>query len=81
MNKYTYSFFSTCPNNGEIISYELSITHDKTIMVEHIKSSAKTMEGRFHEDIADLMYREFGGLQVIRATHHGVQIETTRGGE
>jgi len=48
-------------------------------MVEEIVAQCASIGSKFHEEIADHLYRVFGGSQVIKALHHGVWIETQRG--
>lgn len=82
MNIYTLIFVSDCPVNGQSIEYHVEITAQRTIFVEDILAqcdAAKTLPKPYHENIADHLYRAFGGKQVIRAFHHGVAIKTTRG--
>ena len=81
MNIYTHKFIATCPNNGKRINYtvEITVADDRKIMVEQIVTCAALCDGGYHEDIANKFYEQFGGNQVIRAHHHGVDIETRRG--
>lgn len=79
MNKYSRIFVATCPNNSESIIYDLTIeTADRMIQVEHIVTATNLIKRGFHEQIADELHRRFGGRQVLRAHHHGVDIETVR---
>jgi hypothetical protein len=78
-NIYRHQFIAECPNNGQAIVYTLQITSDKTVMVEHIVTACAMIWRGFHEDIADQLHERFGGQQVIKASHHGVDIETLRG--
>lgn len=81
MNRYTRQFVSACPNNGEPIIYTLSIEMpaDRMIKVEHIVTATALHKRGFHEEIADDLHARFGGRQVLKAHHHGVDIETVRG--
>lgn len=81
MNKYSCTFVAECPNNAEQIIYSLVIEAGKQIMVEHIVTATRMIRKGYHEAIADALHRQFGGRQVLRAHHHGVDIETIRGGE
>lgn len=81
MNTYRYSFAATCPSDGETIIYSLEIRSAKTIMVEHIKTAIALHNKGFQERIADDLHERFGGLQVMRGVHQGVEIETVRGGD
>jgi hypothetical protein len=80
MNKYSRIFVAACPNNGESIIYDLTIetSADRVIQVEHILTATALIKRGFHEQIADELHRRFGGRQVLRAHHHGVDIETVR---
>jgi hypothetical protein len=79
MNRYSRAFVAMCPNNGEPIFYNLTIETDgRMIQVEHIVTATKLIQVGFHEQIADELHRRFGGRQVLRAHHHGVDIETIR---
>jgi len=79
-NRYSHQFVAACPNNGMQIIYNLVIeTADKMIQVEHITTATALIKQGFHEQIADELHRRFGGLQTLRAHHHGVDIETVRG--
>ena len=79
MNTYSYDFPVICPNDGELIIYSLTIESDKKIMVEHIVTSCKMIKEKHHEDIADILARQFKGKHTMTATHQGVLIKTTRG--
>ena len=81
MNLYKYQFIAACPTNGEQIIYTLELSTDgRMIHVEHIKTACALHRSGFHEAIADELARTFPNcLQVLRATHHGVEIETMRG--
>lgn len=80
MNKYSRIFVAACPNNGEAIIYDLTIEvpAECMIQVEHIVTATALIKRGFHEQIADELHRRFGGRQVLRAHHHGVDIETVR---
>lgn len=81
MNKYRYVFTRTCPNNGLTIKYSLLIKSPNVLMVESIIEEVDNLpESGFHEAFADTLTRVLPGLQTLRAHHHGVDIETTRGG-
>lgn len=79
MNTYRHKFVAVCPNNGEVIFYELKIETDRVIPVEHIVTAVALHRKGFHEDIADSLFERFGGKQTMVAYHHGVDIETVRG--
>jgi hypothetical protein len=79
VNAYDRQFIAACPTNGQPIIYSLRIeTNDRMIPVEHIVTATTLIKQGFHEQIADELHRRFGGRQVLRAHHHGVDIETTR---
>lgn len=79
MNKYTVQFFAECPNNGIRILYTFCLSTLSRIMVEDLSKTVAQISDGYHEDIADHLHKQFGGLQVLSATHHGVEIVTTRG--
>ncbi|WP_186013781.1 hypothetical protein [Burkholderia gladioli] len=80
-NIYRYQFVSNCPNNDRPIIYSMEIETDEVIHVEHIITAAVLQKTAYHEEIADQMHERFKGRQVIKAHHHGVDIETRRGFE
>jgi len=80
LNIYNYKFPVVCPNDGELIIYDLTIESNKKIMVEHIKTSCLMIKDKHHEDIADILKYQFCGKHTIAATHQGVLITTIRGG-
>lgn len=73
---YRHRFFASCPNNGKVIEYNLTIKTNKEIMVEHIVTACALHKGGFHEAIARELGARFGGEQTLTAHHHGVDIET-----
>lgn len=79
MNTYRFTFGASCPNNGDLIVYSLTITTPRMIHVEHIKTACALHDEGYHEDIAKDLHARFGGLLVLTATHDGVQIETRLG--
>lgn len=79
MNKYKVKFQATCPANGDAIDYSLQISIDQMIRVEAILEAVNGFGSGFHEDIADVLYKKFGGRQLMVAVHGGVIIETERG--
>lgn len=78
MNTYKIKFFSRCPTNGIRIEYDLTIAHQEVVTVEKIIDATELMTRNYHEEIADQLHREFGGVQTLIANHHGVTIETLR---
>jgi len=79
MNIYKFRFDCECPNNNERIQYSVEISTTRTVMVENIAAHFLSLTSAFHEDIADEAFQKFGGHQVIKAHHHGVDVETRRG--
>lgn len=79
-NIYRHKFYSACPNNSQVIAYDLEISTDKMVQVEHIVTACALHAKDYHEAIADALHARFGGYQVLKAHHHGVDIETQRGG-
>jgi hypothetical protein len=78
-NTYTHRFVANCPNNDMPILYTLCITTDgREIPVEKIVAATKAIGTAYHEAIAYRLIAQFGGLQTLRAHHHGVDIETVR---
>lgn len=80
-NRYSHQFVASCPNNGAMIIYSLVIeTQGRMIQVEHIVTATSLIKQGYHEQIADELHRRFGGRQILKAHHHGVDIETVREG-
>lgn len=79
MNIYRARFSATCPNNGVVIEYDLTLVASRVIMVEAIIDKLAEFQTGFHEDLADVLHSEFGGLQKLQGYHHGVEIITLRG--
>jgi len=80
MNIYRHQFVCHCPNNSLPIVYELQIETTETIMVEKITEECAKEKSAFHEKLADKFLSIFGGRQILKAHHHGVDIETIRSG-
>jgi hypothetical protein len=78
MNTYRTEFFAVCPVNEVRVKYHLTIKTDSVIRVESIIDEVTLHHRGFHEEIADQLYRAFGGEQLLIAEHHGVGIETHR---
>lgn len=78
-NIYNHTFVAECPSNHQPIVYALTISHDQMVKVEHIVMACALIKRGFHEDIADQLHDRFGGSHVLRAHHHGVDIESHRG--
>ena len=49
------------------------------ITVEEIMAVCAEFEAEYHEEIADALFQRFGGVQILKAHHHGVDVETRRG--
>lgn len=80
MNVYRCRFMIVCPVNGIAVTYALEIEAVHMIRVEAIQAAIRDLGERgFHEDAADKLFVALGGRQTIRAHHHGVDIETSRG--
>jgi hypothetical protein len=77
LNTYRYTFACACPANDEAIIYSLELCSRDRIMVEHIKIACALHKKTYHEDIAADLHKRFGGRLVLKANHHGVDIETT----
>lgn len=77
-NTYTIRYESKCPNNGDTIQYTLTISSLEKIMAEDIEDATCSRES-YHEDMADILHKRFGGIQTITATHGKVTIKTIRG--
>lgn len=81
LNRYTIKFARQCPNNGLSITYQLTIETPQVLMVESIVEEIDNLDEKgFHEAFADMLTRCLPGRQVLTAHHHGVDIETVRGG-
>lgn len=80
MNIYTTEFFAFCPENEVRVKYALRIESATTIKVEDITDEVTLHQRGYHEDIADQLHKTFGGRHTLIAEHHGVHIETKRGG-
>jgi len=50
------------------------------LIAEACRRAAETLPKPYHENIADALYEQFGGLQIMRAFHHGTEIISIRGG-
>lgn len=82
MNIYRVRFFARCPTQPAArIEYHLEIENppNNALLVEDIIDCVTLLDRGMHEEFADQLYREFGGRQVLKAHHHGVDIETRRG--
>lgn len=80
MNIYRHQFVCTCPANKQPIIYQLEVRSLKMIYVEKIVIACQMWQQEFHEKIADALAKQFPGTaQVLRAHHHGVDVETHRG--
>lgn len=82
MNIYRTKFVARCPVNDQRVEYNLEIRSTFVVMVEDIQQwceAALKVEKPYHENMADFLITELGGQQVLRAFHHGVEIETRRG--
>lgn len=75
-NTYRHTFTAICPGDGEVIVYSLEIRSQSMILVEHIRTATALIKQGWHEQIADQLAERFGGDQLIKAVHQGVEIET-----
>jgi hypothetical protein len=81
LNIYNTQFSTTCPVNGVLICYDLTIKTKQMIKVEDILAKLGVIASApgFHEPVADDLHATFGGSQILVAHHHGVNITTLRG--
>lgn len=80
MNIYRHQFVCVCPANKQPIIYQLEVQSAKMIYVEKIVVACQMWQQQYHEKIADALAEQFPGTsQVLRAHHHGVDVETRRG--
>lgn len=80
MNIYRHQFVITCPANSKPIIYDLEIHSEKMIYVEKIAIACQMWQQEYHEKMADALIVQFPGtVQIMRAHHHGVDVETRRG--
>ena len=77
MNTYTFHFRATCPSDGDLITYTLTLQSRRTVMAESIVAACDAIDKGFQEDIAKTLFAQFPGAALtLRATHCGVQIVT-----
>jgi hypothetical protein len=81
LNTYIQQFYAECPVNGKTVDYQLEITTEQDIPVEHIQTFTSLIKKGLHEAIADDLWDRFGGHQFLQAHHHGTTIRTIRSGE
>ena len=80
MNIYRHQFVCRCPNNSLPIIYQIEVQSKKMIYVEKIVIACQMWQQDYHDKIADALAGQFPGTyQVLRAHHHGVDVETQRG--
>lgn len=82
LNEYRQRFAAPCCVNGLPVSYELTIWTADLVMVEEIQAAvaaAAALPQPYHETMADYLADRLGGLQVMRAHHHGTDLVTRRG--
>ena len=65
--------------NGEQLIYSLELQHKDMVRVEHIKTACALHREGFQEAVAAGLHARFGGRLLLRAKHHGVEIETVLG--
>lgn len=78
MNEYRARFVAKCPSNEIEVHYELMIETTRMILVERITQTVEKHTRGYHEDIANSLFQELGGVQTLVAEHHGVTITTRR---
>lgn len=79
INIYRHTFIVQCPANRMPIIYQLEVQSEKMIYVEKIVVACQMWQQEFHENIADSLAKLFPGTkQILRAHHHGVDVETVR---
>lgn len=80
INIYRHQFIVNCPANGKPIVYQLEIQSKQMIHAEKIVIACELWQSEYHEKMADdLAYQFPNTTQILRAHHHGVDIETVRG--
>lgn len=80
MNIYRHQFVCLCPANKQPIIYQLEVQSMNMIYVEKIVVACQMWQQEYHEKLADALAKQFPGTrQVLKAHHHGVDIETQRG--
>lgn len=77
MNQYTIKFSATCPNDGAVIQYTMVVESNETIMVEDLIRSVRDLTD-YQEIIADSLFEQFGGKQIITGIHQGIKVVTRR---
>lgn len=80
-NAYTLKFFAFCPSNNVRIEYGWRVETADTLSVEELITAAEAIGEGYHEEIADQLFKAYGGEQTLLAEHHGVLIETYRSAE
>jgi len=78
-NIYRHWFTVKCPNNDQIITYFLELQQTEMIMVEEIVKFCSDFPSCYQEEIANRLHEKFGGYQIIKGHHHGIDVETRRG--
>ena len=79
MNIYEVSISSLCPINGRPVDLHIRLETQNVVMVETLLSFLEDIKNNLHEELADKLYKKFGGKQVVKGFHHGVWITTERG--
>lgn len=77
MNIYTQRFRAKCPETERSVDYVLTVESSRMIMVEELQTTVEEASG-YHEQIADRLFKLFGGRQRLVAHHHGTDVETIR---
>jgi hypothetical protein len=80
MNIYRHQFICACPADKRPIIYTLEVQSAKMIYVEKVVVACQMWQQEYHEKMADALIVQFPGtVQILRAHHHGVDVETRRG--
>lgn len=80
-NHYAVSFVGKCPVDGEAVDYVWRLQTEKLVMAEDMLEVVNgELSKSLHEQMADALFEQFGGVQRIDATHKSgrVQITTVR---
>lgn len=78
VNRYSLEFVVDCPANSVPVRYAWVIESSVMIRVETLRGFVRSLKPTYHEELADLLFKEFGGQQTLTAEHHSVLIVTER---
>jgi len=76
MNIYEHEFTAGCSVDGKRIYYSLTLTTERTIMVEDIIEACDGLDG-IQEELARDIKLKFGCDTKLEGTHSGVRVTTT----